>query len=103
MAIDEGVPETPEKQKFHKETFTDSRGNTLPYRLLVPTVHPANATAHARKMSLQRMPLVLVLHGSGERGNDNSAQLDNGVAELLAFRHSNSHLPLLCPGSTVPY
>lgn len=89
MAIDKDVLETPEKQKFRKETFTDSRGHELLYRLLVPTIDPANANAHGP----QQMPLVLVLHGSGERGNDNSAPLDNGVAELLGSNTATSTFP----------
>ena len=31
----------------------------------------------------QPLPLILFLHGAGERGNDNRAQLTQGVAELL--------------------
>lgn len=42
----------------------------LPYRLLKP------ATVEAGKM----YPLVIFLHGSGERGDDNKAQLKHGVA-----------------------
>jgi predicted peptidase len=41
----------------------------LPYRLLVPPGH------HAAPV-----PLVLFLHGAGERGHDNLAQLVHGVA-----------------------
>ncbi len=68
---------------FLAQTFTDSRGHALPYRMLVPTVHPAHAEAEAHEVGPVRMPLVLLLHGAGERGDDNAAQLRNGVAELL--------------------
>jgi predicted peptidase len=47
----------------------DAKGKTLPYRLF----KPAKATADAR------LPLVLFLHGAGERGDDNQAQLKHGV------------------------
>lgn len=68
---------------FDPLTFTDSRGHVLPYRMLVPP-GPAN---------LKRMPLVLLLHGSGERGDDNSAQLRNGVAELLGSETAAARFP----------
>lgn len=46
------------------------QGNdTLPYRLLLPKNFDAS----------KRYPLILVLHGGGERGNDNEAQLVHGA------------------------
>ncbi|WP_411846110.1 prolyl oligopeptidase family serine peptidase [Roseibacillus persicicus] len=33
----------------------------------------------------QKLPLVLFLHGAGERGTDNQAQLKHGMQELLAW------------------
>jgi predicted peptidase len=36
---------------------------------------------------LRRYPLVVSLHGSGERGTDNVAQLRNGVATFEELRH----------------
>jgi predicted peptidase len=44
------------------------KGDTLNYRLLFPDAD-----------TLRRYPLVIFLHGSGERGNDNEAQLKWGV------------------------
>ncbi|GAB2704950.1 dienelactone hydrolase family protein [Mucilaginibacter koreensis] len=45
-----------------------SKGDTLPYRILFPlNFNPA-----------QKYPLLIVLHGGGERGNDNEAQLKWG-------------------------
>lgn len=41
------------------------------------------------------MPLVLALHGAGERGDDNSAQLRNGVAELLGSPTAAARFPCL--------
>jgi predicted peptidase len=43
--------------------------DTLPYRLLLPKNFDAT----------KEYPLVLVLHGAGERGNDNEAQLVHGA------------------------
>ncbi|WP_224996019.1 alpha/beta hydrolase-fold protein, partial [Cesiribacter sp. SM1] len=45
-----------------------SKGDTLPYRILLPQNFDPE----------QQYPLVLFLHGSGERGNDNTAQLTHG-------------------------
>ncbi|MEO6289270.1 MAG: dienelactone hydrolase family protein [Ginsengibacter sp.] len=42
--------------------------DTLPYQLLLPAHYDSHKT----------YPLVLFLHGSGERGNDNMAQLSHG-------------------------
>lgn len=42
--------------------------DTLPYRLLLPKNYDAS----------KKYPLILFLHGSGERGNDNEAQLTHG-------------------------
>lgn len=47
-------------------------GVSLPYRLLTPKAEPD-----------QRYPLVLFLHGAGERGADNRNQLTHGVRPLL--------------------
>jgi predicted peptidase len=42
--------------------FFEHRGLKIPYRLFVPASHSPQAT----------FPLVLYLHGAGERGNDGS-------------------------------
>lgn len=42
--------------------------DTLPYRLLLPQSFDAK----------KEYPLILFLHGSGERGRDNEAQLVHG-------------------------
>jgi predicted peptidase len=55
------------------KTFTEGK-TTLPYRLLKP------ATVEAGK----KYPLVIFLHGSGERGKDNKAQLRHGIAEFAS-------------------
>ena len=59
-------------EAFSAETYTN--GDTvLPYRIFVPENYdPA-----------QKYPLILFLHGAGERGNDNSAQLKNAVQVLF--------------------
>jgi predicted peptidase len=49
------------------------KSDTLPYRILLPL--------HYDK--LKSYPLVIFLHGSGERGNDNVAQLAHGGSLFL--------------------
>ena len=93
MNTSKGVPETTEKRRFFARMFTDSRSHTLPYRILQPTVQPVNAKTEARQPNSERMPLVLLLHGSDERGDDNSAQLRNGVAELLGSKTTAARFP----------
>lgn len=52
---------------FSYETYKSS-GDSLQYRFLFPDNDPT-----------RKYPLVIFLHGSGERGNDNNAQLKWGV------------------------
>lgn len=59
---------------FQKKTFISSKGDTLPYRILYPENYtPGN-----------KYPMVLFLHGAGERGNNNEAQLTHGGKLFLA-------------------
>lgn len=59
-------------EAFTKETF-EHEGTVLPYRLYVPEDFDAE----------KKYPLVLFLHGAGERGDDNDAQLKNAVQILF--------------------
>lgn len=52
--------------------FAGPRGTALPYRLYAPRPKPRKP-----------VPLILFLHGAGERGSDNEAQLRHGVYPLL--------------------
>ncbi len=57
--------------EYAKCLFVDSITNTtLPYRMLSPEKTTAG----------QKYPLVVFLHGSGERGNDNEKQLIHGAS-----------------------
>lgn len=59
---------------FEKKLFISSKGDSLPYRILYPENYdPA-----------KKYPLVLFLHGAGERGNDNEKQLVHGSKLFLA-------------------
>ncbi len=88
-------PEVPAEPKwlFEKRVFRESASNALPYRLLRPvnglpetTVSGLRRNAQGRLVDARgrqvRVPLVVFLHGVGERGYDNERQLLNGV---LAF------------------
>jgi len=64
----------PKNSEFEKCTFTNPAGKQLPYRLLKPEGYDPSA--------MVTYPLVIFLHGIGERGSDNEAQLLNGVREF---------------------
>jgi predicted peptidase len=60
------------EEAFATQTYTGKNGETLPYRLLSPTqVEPG-----------KRYPLVIFLHGAGERGNDNQKQIKHAVGRF---------------------
>ena len=58
---------------YEKRIFIQNN-DTLPYRILLPLNFDAN----------KKYPLVLFLHGAGERGNDNEKQLTHGSKIFLA-------------------
>lgn len=58
--------------RYLKKEFT-SGGDTLPYRILYPEGYEAS----------RKFPLVIVLHGAGERGSDNEKQLVHGSRLFL--------------------
>lgn len=66
--------------RFNTNRFTNGKGDTLNYRLLFPD---ANA--------LRKYPLVIFLHGSGERGIDNEAQLKWGVMNFATDQMMAAH------------
>lgn len=57
---------------FEPEIYSDSEGNELNYRILKPVDYD----------STKSYPLVLFLHGAGERGSDNYSQLKWGVSHF---------------------
>lgn len=57
---------------YRKETYA-SGNDTLLYRILLPEGFDAS----------KKYPLLFVLHGSGERGNDNEAQLIHGANTFI--------------------
>jgi len=61
------------------ECFTTPFGESLPYRLYTPPNDRINGL----------IPLLFFLHGAGERGLDNTAQLIHGVGSILAYLQSS--------------
>lgn len=59
---------TAQPSRFSAERFIGEKGDTLNYRLLFPDAAPG-----------RKFPLVIFLHGAGERGSDNDAQLKWGA------------------------
>ena len=51
-------------------------GIKLPYWITTPTDFDA---------SRESLPLILFLHGAGERGEDNAVQLVHGVPQLISY------------------
>ncbi len=73
---------TTDLDNFTKESFRASNGETLKYRKLVPIAKENGA----------KYPLVIVLHGAGERGSDNESQLKYG-GELFAKKSNREAYP----------
>ncbi len=66
----------PDLTKYEKQVF-EANGERLPYRILYPENYDAS----------KKYPLVLFLHGSGERGNENEKQLVHGGKLFLKPAH----------------
>jgi predicted peptidase len=56
------------QMSLYQKLYFIKEKDTLPYRLLLPENYDAT----------KKYPLIFFLHGSGERGNDNEAQLVHG-------------------------
>jgi len=65
--------------RFDKKQFAEN-GDTLRYRFLSPDYD-----------TVRKYPLVIFLHGSGERGDDNEAQLKWGVLNFATDEMMNVH------------
>lgn len=88
------IIQTAEAQKslFSKEVFING-GDSLLYRQLLPeNFDPA-----------KKYPVLIFLHGSGERGNDNEAQLVHGT-DFFLNQQARKNFPAIiifpqCPGN----
>lgn len=72
--------------QFQPASFTIN-GNTLPYRIMFPENYDET----------KQYPLVLFLHGAGERGNDNEKQLTHGKQFLIDNFHRQNPAIVIVP------
>jgi predicted peptidase len=76
--------------RFTYNIYSNNKGDTLKYRMLFPDYD-----------TLRKYPLIIFLHGSGERGNDNEAQLKWGVTNFATDQMMTMHPALViapqCP------
>jgi len=72
----EEIPFDP-KGLFEQRLFKDRTGTELPYRWMMPSDFDES----------DRYPLVVFLHGAGERGDNNYSQLKNGVMTFTEPDH----------------
>lgn len=70
-------------QEYQYATYQKG-GKTLPYRILLPENYDLN----------KRYPLLLFLHGAGERGNDNELQLVHG-SSLFLDKNFRKNIPAI--------
>lgn len=75
---------TAQQAEFEKKVFVGSNGFELQYRILYPMNYD----------EAKSYPLVLFLHGAGERGDDNEAQLTHGV-KLFAQEENRERFPCI--------
>jgi len=75
---------------FSYEKFIGDSGDTLPYRQLISDYN-----------KVSQYPLVIFLHGRGESGTDNEAQLKWGVQNFATDQVMKKHKPIViapqCP------
>ena len=94
-AQDAPQPTIPGSDLFEAREFKSAGGKVLKYRLLTPIDFDAQADPP------QKYPLVLFLHGAGERGDDNVRQLIHGgrnfADEALRKRYPAFVIAPQCP------
>lgn len=76
--------------RFSRNNYISEKGDTLKYRILNPDYNPS-----------RKYPLIIFLHGSGERGNDNEAQLKWGVS-VFATDEMMSRYPAIVVAPQCP-
>ncbi len=66
---------------YNKKQFVDTELGEMPYRILLPKNYNAS----------KKYPFILMLHGAGERGNDNETQLVHGASLFLKKDNRESY------------
>ena len=74
-------PSETTERSFEKHVFTSEAGHELPFRVLYPDNYSKN----------KNYPLVLFLHGSGERGSDNEAQLVHIASSFMTDEYQSKY------------
>ena len=69
---------------YEKKEFVFTEGKVLPYRILYPENYDKN----------KKYPLLLLLHGAGERGKDNEKQLTCG-SKLFITAENRKNFPAI--------
>ncbi|MEZ4905604.1 MAG: prolyl oligopeptidase family serine peptidase [Spirosomataceae bacterium] len=72
------------QEGFQPRSFETKDGHILPYQILYPKNYDRS----------QKYPIVLVLHGAGERGNDNQKQLTHG-SKLFLKEENQTQFPAI--------
>ena len=67
------------QSSFEKKSFVNDAGQSLPYQILYPINYNPSV----------KCPVVLVLHGAGERGDDNLAQMKYGTSVFLNLENQS--------------
>lgn len=79
MALLMAAPAFPQTVSDFKAGTHTFGGTKLPFRLFVPKNYQAT----------QKYPLILFLHGAGERGSDNTKPVNDNLGALIFARDSN--------------
>lgn len=86
-------PPLVETDVYLKKTWKSKNGETLPYRIL----YPDGFKPHQH----DEYPVLLFLHGAGERGKDNQSQLINIAPKFLKNEFKEKHKAIVifpqCP------
>ena len=67
--------------EMEAKSFTSSEGQTIQYRIYVPKTDDPAA----------KYPAILFLHGAGERGTNNTAQLVHCIPQLMNYIIKENH------------
>ena len=86
-----GEPDNPLLSRLEARSYVGAQGDSIPYRLLVPEDYDPS----------QAYPLVVFLHGAGERGyhNDLPIRIRNGAYEFIQTAEGYAYFMLVpqCP------